>query len=129
MSVNRLHVIGDRQAGKTDMALAYASSLIHNGVNVAIYTVDFQYVSHLVETYDMRHLHLGQTVYRSNGRQRVRDDSSGATLYFSTARAHEAALRGVHVGTAILDEQVCHWDDFTLEMRHPGLTHIVRTVL
>lgn len=127
--VNRMHIIGDRQAGKTDMALAYASSLIHNGVNVAIYTVDFQYVSHLAETYDMRHLHLGQTVYRSNGRQRVRDDSSGATLYFSTARAYAAALRGIRIGTVIVDEAVGYWDDFALEIRHPGLTHIVRTVL
>lgn len=127
MTVNRLHIIGDRQTGKTDIALSYAGTLIRNGHNVVMYTENGPYVDDLVERFERFHFRLGQKIWHSNGAQRVRDESGG-TLYFTTPRSDGGRFQGIRVGTVILDEFV-PWDDFSVQVRHPDVTHIVREVL
>lgn len=124
--IQRLHIIGDRQAGKSDAALAYAATQIAAGANVAYYTEMPTMIREMLLRYERKLLRSGQRIYWSNGNERV-TDTSGGTLYMTTRRRGE--LRGIRIETVILDDVEGLWDVTAVQRRHPDVTHVVRTVL
>jgi len=126
--IHTIRIVGDRQTGKTEAALSYASTLIASGVGVAYYTEQPTMLRVLLERYAHNHLRPGQVLYRGNGNERVRDESGGM-LYFTTPRRGHSSYRGSLVQTVILDDVAGSWDDATIQYRHPHVTHVVRTVL
>jgi hypothetical protein len=125
MTVHRLHIIGDRQAGKTDAALGYASSLIASGIFVVYYNDNPTMLRQLLHRYQRCHVRPGQVIRIANGDERV-EDPSGGRIYLTTS---QRVRQWGAAQTIILDEVSPMFDDFSVLCRHPNATHIVRTVL
>lgn len=127
--IRKIRIIGDRQDGKTESALAYASSLIHSrGIDVAYYTEQPTMIRVLLDRYEHNHSRPGQVLYRGNGDEHVQDPSGGRLCFTTPRRAHNL-YRGRFVQTVILDEVSGPWDDAQILYRHPEATHVVRTYI
>lgn len=127
--IHRLHLIGDRQAGKTTAALSYAALLIYHGRKVVYYAQDPHSVTHLVHTFKSEHLRLEQQkAYLAHGYERVEDEVTRGVVYFTTYRRSRDHFAD-SIETVILDDVEHQWDDETISYTHPKVTNIVRTVM
>jgi hypothetical protein len=124
--IHRLHLVGDRQAGKTEAALAYAGTLISCGIK-AVYCVDdsFMVKDSLVRFV----LRGGQTVCDAYGKERI-DDPSGGVVYFTSMRRRNPLPQRDSVTTVFLDTyRSAAWDDEGIQCEYPSVTNIIRTVM